>query len=94
MYSCQFVPELFHALDEMNFLFWEHPREDLASLHDPVQQRLVVAPDQPERLPVARKHVVLLLDRFDEVRLTKKEIIKLNGVNIFSFYVPPSFPAT
>ena len=49
----------------MNLLFWQHPSEDLSALNDPIKEGSVVIADELESFPVAREHVVLVLDRAD-----------------------------
>ncbi len=66
------LPQVLHALDEVYLLFRQHPGEDLAALDYPVEERLVVVPDEGEGAAVAGEHVVLLLDRLDEVGLEKR----------------------
>jgi hypothetical protein len=60
----------------MYLLLRQHPRKYLSPLHDPVEQGAVVVANHAERIAVARKHVIALLNGLDEVGLKSENVQK------------------
>lgn len=53
------LPKIFHAFNQMNFLFGQHPCKDFAFLHNGIEERAIMSPDQSKGFPVTSKCIIL-----------------------------------
>ena len=54
------LPEIFHALYQMDFLLRKHPCKDLAFVDDGIEQGRVMSSNQAESLAITRKRITVM----------------------------------
>ena len=84
--SLTFLPKIFHAFNQMNFLVWQHSCKDFSPLNYTIQQCTIVVSNQPKRFSITCKHVILFLHGAFKVGLK----IILNSMKKYQNFMLPN----